>query len=58
MRDDLLEWIDETERREARQRESVDRLLAENERLRRELGKLRTSRLDPMSSRLKDALRE
>ncbi|WP_147433443.1 hypothetical protein [Paenibacillus ginsengarvi] len=55
---ELLQWIDELESREAGDRAYTERLAAENERLKRELVKLRAAQAGIMSSRLKDALRE
>lgn len=57
-RDELLRWIDVTESRVLAEQANVRLLLAENERLKRELGKLRLAQAGVMSSRLKDALRE
>lgn len=56
--DELLQWLDELESREARDRAYTERLAAENERLKRELVKMRAAQAGIMSSRLKDALRE
>ena len=54
----LLRWVDELEGEELSQRESFRLLLAENERLKQEIRKLRLAQSGIMSSRLKDALRE
>jgi len=55
---ELLQFVDEAERREADNRDKTALLLAENERLRQEVRKLRVAQAGTMSSRLRDALRE
>lgn len=55
---DLPQWVDEAERRETAAREQTALLLAENERLKQEVRKLRIAQAGTMSSRLRDALRE
>lgn len=54
----LLQFVDEAERREAADRERTAQLMAENERLKQEVRKLRVAQAGTMSSRLRDALRE
>ncbi|MDF2723953.1 MAG: hypothetical protein K0Q59_3628 [Paenibacillus sp.] len=58
VQEELLQWIDEAERRSAADRDSIVRLQADNERLKAQLRKQRTAQTGAMSSRLMDALRE
>lgn len=58
VREEMLQWVDEVERRSASERDIVARLKAENDRLKQDVRKLRIAQAGVMSSRLKDALRE